>query len=195
MKKGFIALAVVALVAAPALAQSIGNSSDVVEKNVRTPATTEKKNFTPDVPASVPAPVAKEVVNEPKCVDAKIVRSNVGEHKTFTVTFGGTTVEAMRDCNPQAQVDQTRNGTRIIVSYGNDGASIKVPSTLKDGNVHQARCVNNTTGSVSDTQLYRAAWHDAVPSVIDLKLVDKAFYDSAKARATCQRIADSGKYH
>jgi hypothetical protein len=127
------------------------------------------------------------------CKDVKFMRADVGSKKEFTITFKGADLNAIKSCNPQAQIDQTQNGVRVLVTYGQDGAAVSLPASMSVGNAHTARCVPDQTGSVADTALYRADWNEPLPAKIELKLIGKDFYDADAALATCKRLAVAQK--
>ncbi|MFA7309679.1 MAG: hypothetical protein WC050_02130 [Candidatus Paceibacterota bacterium] len=130
-----------------------------------------------------------------KCEVVSFERADVGAMKKFTITFKDADLAAIKGCNQGARIDSTANGVRIVVSYGSNGAVVKLPSDMNAGDAHTARCVPDTTGSIVDTVKYRAVWQGGLPDKLTLAKVDKAFFDSAKALEICKQLSVSGKVH
>lgn len=184
-----------------ALAASIGFASaepaplvtptpEITTRNERAPAPPASA-VVREVPAAAPAIVATEST---ECRDVNFMRPDVGAQKKFTLTFN-VSASALKKCNPTAEVDDNGNGGRIVVTYGENGAALKMPVSASAGNVHTGRCINGETGDVSDVVLYRASWEGNIPNQIELKKMDRAFFDYSKALATCRKLTTANKFH
>ncbi len=145
------------------------------------------------IAASSDYPTAEQAGN---CKTVSFERADVGTSKQkFTITFNDGDLAAIKACNPNAQIDSTPNGVRVVVQYGGSGAAVMLPIDMNVGDAHTARCVPDMTGSIADTVLYKAVWTDGLPEKATLAKVDKAFFDSAKALEICKQLSANGKVH
>lgn len=176
----------------------------------QTPAPIGKDESTVNVPAkdAVKAPpkdetkAAKEAPAAPAATDTPsdcravtFTRPDVGSHRKFTLTFrSNADMNAIKACNPGADIDRTESGVRIVITYGDAGATVKLPTSMSGGSVNTGRCVNDKEGEVSDVVLYRAAW-DGKPPKVELAVVGKEFFDYAKLLNACKKLNDEHKFH
>jgi hypothetical protein len=175
--------------------------AEKIEPNFKAPAPVVSPTAEATAPAAVatptPAPAATPAaaVGKAECKDVVVTRPDVGSLKKFTLTFSGIDFDAFNACNPNAEVDKTANGDRIVIAYGLDGAKVSLPVSADNGSVHLGRCVNDEAGSVKDVTLYRAEWSGELPTHVDMKVVDKALFDHDALLATCKQLTAQGKFH
>jgi hypothetical protein len=112
---------------------------------------------------------------------------------TFEITFKNVDLGSMQKCWKDSR--STPNGIAVLVTVkkadlatgGIGSAKIVVPVDIKEGNVHNARCVNNGNGEVIDAVLYKATWSgDQTPDTLPLTTVGRDFYDVAALKQSCQ---------
>jgi hypothetical protein len=180
-----------ALPAAPALPDAPASTPSVVAKptpQVPAPATP------PSPPASQTSTpkVGAETGNNLTCKPVKIVRPEAESKTKFQVTLRGANLEVIKSCY-LGVADDTPVGVRLFVGYIDGTAVVSLPTSLFKGEASTARCVNDVNGSPIDTRLYRTYWSGGLPDTLDLKLVDKAFYDSKTAMAACLKLTNEQK--
>jgi len=144
-------------------------------------------------PAAQTPPAAE--TKAPECKPVTFTRPDVGTLKHFTLTFRDADIDAVKVCNPGAEIDKTANGVRIVITYTDQGAIVNMPTSMMVGKVHTGRCVNDGTGNAVDVVLYRATWNGTLPPKVDLAKVDKAFFDYSALLGTCQKLTDAKLFH
>jgi hypothetical protein len=216
-----LAVSLIALTGASALAADkaapapLGQQQDVSQPNTvvaapalkaqeapaATPAAEQPAPVAPSVASAPPAaspppaPVAAVTPKAPECKTVTFKRPDVGMHKKFTITFRNADIDAMKACNPSAEIDQTKSGVRIVVTYGDADTHVNLPDSMMSGSVNTGRCIPDKGGDVADVVLYRATWDGGLPAKVELAQVDKAFFDYPVLLATCKKLADEKKFH
>ncbi|MDB5187685.1 MAG: hypothetical protein JWO50_205 [Candidatus Kaiserbacteria bacterium] len=118
----------------------------------------------------------------------------------FELTFRNVDIAAMQKCAADARA--TPNGVAVRVTFKRTDVNtekvgttqIKVPDNIKDGEVHNARCVPDANGLVADAVLYRTSWNgEKTPDMLPLQVMSRDFYDVEALKQQCKALIPSNR--